>query len=99
MKKIILLLIGLGIGSFGYSQSSVKNPAMVKTGQKNNEISKTKLSDQEIHTHTYTRIPKSKVKELKIVHPTANKHLIKRATPEEAARLREIRDKQKNKQQ
>ncbi len=95
MKSLIIFIISLGIGFSGFSQTTSKNTATLK---KSNNM-KINPEKKEIHTHTYTYIPKDKLKKMKFVYPSANKHLVRRLTPQEAAELKKLKEKQKNKQQ
>lgn len=97
MKGIIIFIITIGIGLSGFSQTTNNNVATMK---KNNSVNalKDKPVVKEVHTHTFTTIPKDKAKKLKIEHPIANKHMVKRLTPQEAAEFRKLKEKQKNKQ-
>jgi len=88
MKTIITILFLIVFVNYGFSQTKSKTVKLInnKENVKNN-------SQKEIHTKTFTRIPKEKAKKLKIVHPSSNKKLIKRITPEEAAELRKKKQK------
>ncbi len=76
MKKIILFVLLFMPVLFLNAQD--KNKSKAKLIKTTNRQVVQKKEVKEIHTHTFTVVPKSKIDKSKIVYPTNNKMLIRR---------------------